>query len=182
MLPGYELPKRTRLICQLLKWSTLFLAAVFVCFYFLDDAVDKISDHFWNELSDEVQAAVVVSTGKTFAIKALATLGWFSPLLLLLGAWRIFAAFETGDVFSLRAVKAIRFMGLMIVVEIMFQIFFSSAMIGLMTFDSVEGKRIMELSITTHQGVTLLLGALFLIIGQIFTEAVQISDENRQIV
>ena len=55
-------------------------------------------------------------------------------------------------------------------------------MIGLMTFNSAEGQRILRLSIGTDQSITLLFGTLFLIIGQIFTEAVQISDENRQIV
>ena len=70
----------------------------------------------------------------------------------------------------------------MIVLDIVFQIFFSSAMIGLMTFDSIAGKRILQFSMSAHQGVRLLLGALFLIIGQIFTQSVRISDENRQIV
>ena len=182
MLPGYQLPNRTRLICRILKWSTVLIAAIFVYLYFANDTTDTLSDYFWNELSDEAQAAVVVSDGKTHAIRALATLAWFMPLTLLFGAWRMFAAFQTGDAFSLRTVKSIRFMGVVIIMETLFRILFPSAMIGLMTFNSAEGQRILRLSIGTDQSITLLFGTLFLIIGQIFTEAVQISDENRQIV
>ena len=182
MLPGYQLPNRTRLICRILKWSTVLIAAIFVYFYFATDVTDKTSDYFWNELSDEAQAAVVVSNGKTHAIRALATLGWFMPLALLFGAWRMFAAFQTGDAFSLRTVKSIRLMGVVIVIETLFRIFFPSAMIGLMTFDSPEGQRMLRLSMGIGQLITLLFGALFLLIGHIFTQAVRISDENRQIV
>ena len=182
MLPGYQLPNRTRLICRILKWSTVLIAAIFVYFYFAHDMTDKVSDHFWNELSDEAQAAVIVSNGKTHAIRALAALAWFMPLILLFGAWRMFAAFQTGDAFSLRTVKSIRLMGVVIVIETLFRILFPSAMIGLMTFDSAEGQRVLKLSMGTDQLITLLFGALFLLIGHIFTQAVHISDENRQIV
>ena len=94
----------------------------------------------------------------------------------------MFAAFQTGDAFSLRTVKSIRLMGVVIVIETLFRILFPSAMIGLMTFDSAEGQRVLKLSMGTDQLITLLFGALFLLIGHIFTQAVHISDENRQIV
>lgn len=182
MLPGYELPQRTRLICQILKWSTLFIVALLVYFYFEYGAVDKISGHFWDELSQEAQAAVVVTKSKTIAISVLATLSWFAPLALLLGVWRMLAAFQAGDVFSLRAVRSIRFMGIMVILETTYRVLLPSAMIGLMTFDSLKGHCTFTVSITSNQMIQLLVGALFLLIGYIFTQAVHMSDENRQIV
>ena len=182
MIAGYRLPSNTRRICQMLKWSTLFIAGVLAYLYAAHGGADRISSYYWNELSETEQASVIVSDGKTHAIRALATLGWFTPLIMLLGAWRIFAAFELGDVFSLHAVKSIRFMGAAILVETITRILFPTLMLALMTHDSPNGQGVLSLSIGTHHLIALLLGALFLIIGQIFTQAVRISDENRQIV
>jgi|GEM_PF-450553 len=182
MLDGYRLPQRTRTICRLLKWTTLLVALIFTYFYFAYDGADSISDYHWNELSDEAKAAVKVYAGKTRAIWALATITWFLPLLFLLAAWRVFAAFQTGDVFSLSVVKAIRFLGIVTLFETLFRVFLPSLMTLLITFDSSDGHRLLIFSISTNQLVKFLLGALFLIIGHIFTQAVRISDENRQIV
>ena len=57
-------------------------------------------------------------------------------------------------------------------------------MIGALTYDLPKGENLRTFSFVfyTSHAQMLTFGALFLIIGQIFTEAVQISDENRQIV
>lgn len=182
MLPGYQLPERTRSICRILKWSTLFIAAILIYFYISVDGADTLTDGIWETLSGETQNAIVVTKRKAWLIWMLASLRWFSGLVLLFGSWHILAAFQTGNAFSLRTVKSIRAMGIIILLEAVFRIIFPTLMIALMTFSSPKGHRLVSVSISTDYLVALLISALFLIIGQIFTQAVRISDENRQIV
>ena len=55
-------------------------------------------------------------------------------------------------------------------------------MLGLWTYDNPTGHRLFSISLDAYQGLMLLLGGLFLIIGHIYTEAVRMAEENRQYV
>lgn len=182
MLPGYELSPRLRAVCSFSKWSTIALGVMFLAILLRGDVLSVISGEAWKLLSPETQAAVQLSDGKKFQIQALAAVGYFAPFLILFGAYRMFGALQSGTVFSLPTVKALRFLGLMVLVEAVFRSVFISLMVLIMTYDASEGHRTLSISIGSHQFIALLVGIIFLIIGHVFTQAVHISDESRQIV
>ena len=68
MLPGYELPARTRLICRLLKWFTAGIALFSLFVFFQYDIISVRIDKYWNELSDAQQAAIVYTDIKKVAL------------------------------------------------------------------------------------------------------------------
>lgn len=183
MLPGYKLPPRTRLACRLLKWFTVFVGIAYIVFYFRDGMAASIIDNHWNQLTTLQKDAVVYSGGKKLLLTAIATVGWFSPILIVCGIYRVFAALQKGSAFALPVVTSLRFLGLMIIAHLMISFSVRPLMFGALTFDSKgEDTHVLSIAIGTGQAQLLLFGALFLIIGQILTQAVRISDENRQIV
>ena len=182
MLPGYELSPRLRAICSVSKWATIALGIFFIAILFRGGVLDAVSREAWKLLSPETQAAIQFSDGKRAQIQAFATIGYFAPFLILFGAYRMFSALQAGAVFSLKTVKALRFLGLMVLIEAVFRSVFISLMVLFMTYDAGEGQRTLTISIGSHQLIAILVGIVFLIIGHVFTQAVHISDESRQIV
>lgn len=182
MLPGYELAPRMRLICTASKWATVGIAILLIVILITGDVMDAITGQVWNNLSPETQAAINFSGAKKAQVRVLALAGYFAPFLILFGAFRMFRALETGAVFSARTVKALRFLGLMVLIEALFRSVFGSLMVLLLTYDAGAGQRTLSISVGSNQLIAILVGIIFLIIGHIFTKAVHISDENRQIV
>lgn len=182
MLPGYELTARMRLICTVSKWATVAIGAVLMLILFQTDVVSEITGQAWNSLGPETQAAIQFDEAKRTQVNTFALLGYIAPMLILFGAFRMFAALEAGTVFSIRTVKALRFLGLMVLVEAVFRTLFGSLLILLMTYDAADGQRTLSIGINSNQLFAILVGIIFLIIGHVFTQAVHISDENRQIV
>ena len=70
----------------------------------------------------------------------------------------------------------------MVLIEAVIRSVFISLMVLFMTYDAGEGQRTLTISIGSHQLIAILVGIVFLIIGHVFTQAVHISDESRQIV
>ena len=182
MLPGYELSPRLRLICRVSKWATLALGVLLLALLFTGGVISAITAQAWTQLAPETQAAIQFSDAKKAQVQALAYAGYLAPFLILFGAFRMFSALQTGAVFSLKTVKALRFLGLMVLLEAIFRSLFGSLMILLMTFDASSGHRTLSISIGSQQLIAILVGIIFLIIGHVFTQAVHISDESRQIV
>ena len=182
MLPGYELSPRLRMICGVSKWATVAIGVLMIGILLYGNVLTAISGQAWAMLSSETQAAIQFSDAKKLQVQALASIGFFAPFLILFGAFRIFQALQTGAVFSARTVKALRFLGLMVLIEAIFRSLFGSLMVLLITYDADAGNRTLSISIGTQQFIAILVGIIFLIIGHVFTQAVNISDENRQIV
>ena len=184
MLPGYELPSRTRLICRLLKWFTVGIAIFSLFMLFQSDAINVRIDRYWDALSEAQQAAIVYTNFKKSALTLIAIFAQTAILLPIFGAYHLFAQLQKGTAFSLRVTKAIRFMGQSLIIWTVMLLWVHPMMIGALTYDLPKGENLRTFSFVfyTRHAQMLTFGALFLIIGQIFTEAVQISDENRQIV
>ena len=182
MLPGYELSARMRLICTVSKWATVAIGALLLLILSQTDVVSEITGQAWNSLGPETQAAVQFDEAKRPQVNAFALIGYFAPMLILFGAFRMFRALEAGTVFSIRTVKALRFLGLMVLIEALFRTLFGSLLILLMTHDAEDGQRTLSIALDSNQLIAILVGIIFLVIGHVFTQAVHISDENRQII
>lgn len=182
MLPGFELSARMRMVCAVSKWATVAIGALLLLILVQTDVVSEITGQAWNSLSPQTQAAIQFDETKRAQVNAFALLGYFAPMLILFGAFRMFRALEAGTVFSIRTVKALRFLGLMVLVEALFRTLFGSLLILLMTYDAVDGQRTLSIGLNSNQLLSILVGVIFLVIGHVFTQAVHISDENRQII
>lgn len=184
MLPGYKLPSRTRLICRLLKWFTAGIAIFTLYILFQSDIINTRIDWHWNELSEAQQAAIVYTDFKKTALTLIAIFAQTAILLPIFGAYQLFAKLQKGTAFSLPVTKAIRFTGLSLIIWTVMLLSVHPLMIFILTYDLPpgEGLRTFAFVFYTSHAQLITFGALFLIIGQIFTEAVQISNENRQIV
>lgn len=182
MLPGYQLPNRTRMWCGILKWFTVLVAFVFIALFFTQSGANALTDHYWKILPPDIRSAVVYSDLKKTLLKLVGIIAWFGDVFILLGIYRTLNALQKGDPFALPVVKSIRFLGLMIIVAVIIEIATRPVTIAIMTFDGISRLPMLSISAGSDEAVMLILGTLFLILGQIFTQAVLISDENRQIV
>lgn len=182
MTPSFRLPGRTRLICQTMKWLALAATGLIIIFYFTTDAVSAILDAVWAGLQPQVREDVAYSAGKKLLLQTLATISYFSLVLILLGAARVFSVFQTGKVFGPIAVRAVRFLGLMIFLFAAIQLVMPTLMVLGLTFDSGEDRRALTIAVNSMQVVLLLIGGVILIIGQILTQATDIALENEQFV
>ena len=182
MLPGYELSARLRLVCRLSKWATLGIGVLLGLILVSSNVISEITGQAWNSLGPDTQAAIQFDDAKRMQVNAFATLGYLAPVLILFAAFRMFQALQTGAVFSARTVKALRFLGLMVLIEALFRTVFGTLLILLMTYDAEGGNRTLSIGFGSGQVISILVGIIFLIIGHVFTQAVHISDESRQIV
>jgi heme/copper-type cytochrome/quinol oxidase subunit 4 len=85
-------------------------------------------------------------------------------------------------VFGPIAVRAVRFLGLMIFLFAAIQLVMPTLMVLGLTFDNGEDRRALTIAVNSMQVVLLLIGAIILIIGQILTQATDIALENEQFV
>lgn len=184
MLPGYELPTRTRRLCKVLKWFSLAVAVFSLCVTIGYDTAGLIIDKYWDQLSDAQRAAMVYSDFKKRALTATAYFSEAAFFWPIFGAFHLFAKLEKSTALSSSVAKAIQFMGISILIYVIMTLMVHPMMFGIFTHDFPKDKGLRTLSFVfyTKDALILTFGALFLIIGHIFTQAVRISDENRQIV
>ena len=176
------LPDSTRLICRILKWLAIVIAGVIGVIFVATDASTLIVEAAWNSLQDNVREAVTYSRGKTWLLHGLASTGYFSLLLIVLGAVRVFAVFQKGAAFSVPAVRAVRFFGLMIFLFAAIRLVMPTLIVLALTLDNDDGLRSLTISIDMSEIILLIIGAAILVIGQILTQAVDIARENNQFI
>lgn len=78
--------------------------------------------------------------------------------------------------------KSIRILGFTVLLFSVLDILSRPIMLVLWTYDSPAGHGLLSLSLSTHQGMMVLMGGLFMVIGHIYVEAIRMADENRQYV
>lgn len=178
----YLLPDRTRLACRGMKWFALAVAVLIVSLSFTSDMTSKIIEAHWNSLAPDVREAVTYTPAKKWLLHGLAAISYFSLLLIVFGTARVFAAFQKGTVFSSGAVKAVRFLGLLIFVFAAIQLLIPTLIVLGLTFDNADGLRTLTLSINTSGVILLMIGTVILVIGQILTQAMKIAEENGQFI
>ncbi|KCZ90625.1 DUF2975 domain-containing protein [Hyphomonas johnsonii] len=176
------LPDRTRLICRILKWASLVVAVLIAVIFVAGDASTNIINAVWNNLQPDIREAVTYTATKKGVLHGLAGASYFSILLIIFGAARVFSVFQKGTVFSSAAVKAVRALGLMIVLFAAIQLALPTLMVLALTYDNDEGLRAISVSVGSSQVTLLMIGAVILVIGQILTQAVAIAEENEQII
>ncbi len=176
------LPDRTRLACRILKWFALVLIALIVAAYFLMDVTGNILDSVWAGLQPDIRDDVDYSAGKKLLMQSLAAISHFSLTLIVIGVARVFGVFQKGVVFSPAAVRAVRFLGLMIFVFAAIQLVMPTLMVLGLTFDNGEDRRALTISINSSVVIQLMIGAVILVIGQILTQATDIAAENEQFI
>ena len=182
MLPGYELPARTRTVCKYLKWATVLLGVIYVVFYFYGDKAGERLDLLWEGLEAEHRDVIVYSEAKKTLLYGLTTFYWFSVFLVIYAVHRVFSGFQNGAPFAMSAVKPVRQLGIMILAVTVIDLSKDTVMHLALTGDSPPGHRLIVVGANTNHAWGFLMGGLFLIIGHIFVQSVRISDENRQIV
>jgi hypothetical protein len=181
-MPLQTLPSSTRRVSAILKWFSLVAIVAGLAASVALGAPDEVISQTWNQLAPDTAEAVRYSeTKKTMLVVLAAVLsaGW---VLVLLGAARVFGAFETGDVISDRTARALRFFGMMVMAAGGLQTVAPTLLTLAMTYDNPPGLRALTISLNTQVLILVLTGLIALITGQILTQAREIADENKQFV
>ena len=100
----------------------------------------------------------------------------------LLTARRLFLRLAAGDVFRLETGTLLRRFGLALLLYAGLMPFFTTAMCWIVTMGNEPGQRLLRFGISDQNAVLALVGILVLVLGSVLAEAVQIADENRQII
>lgn len=179
---NFRLPPRTRLVCRAMQvLSVLFAMGLFAA-AFVAAPVKEITEGFWQALQPDVREAVHYSSAKKALVTAIAGLLYFNMLLVMLGAFRVFGAFATRPAFSPGPVKAVRFLGWMVMLSALISLAGPTMMIAAMTFDNPDGLRSVSLSISSLNIYLLLIGVVIMLTGQVLTEAARVAEENGQFI
>jgi hypothetical protein len=178
----YLLPNGLRYWCRVLQWSALAIAiAVIVLSAWLGAAGKYVAAQLAS-LSGPAQAAVVFTPLKTWITQGLGWMAALASLLIPLGAALVFRAFASGRVFEAPAVRAVSTFGWMIVAFALIQTLSPSLAHLALTYDNPPGLRVLTFSLSSTHVITLLVGLVILVIGQVYTRAADIADDHRQIV
>jgi hypothetical protein len=178
----YTLPSGLRTGCRILQWIALAILVVFIAGLAWYGAPGDYIATQLDEIGSPARDSVVFTPAKTWITNGLAWVPALSASLALLGAALVFRAFASGQVFEPPAVRAVSTFGWLIVAHALIQIVMPSLMVLALTYDNPPGQRTLTFSVSSTHLTTLLIGLVLLVIGQVYTRAVAIADDNRQIV
>jgi len=181
-MSDYQLPSSLRYVCIGFQILTILLVIGAVIIFFTHNVLDKTLDLYWNRVSENARAVITYSAGKKRLLQTLATLSYFSPILILVGAFRVLGALRTGTPFRRHAAQMIRFLGGTIILYALSRLFMHTISVYAMTFDNPAGHVELSIAVDTNTLSILLIGVIIFLIGQIHTHAVRIAEENRQFV
>lgn len=182
MLPAYQLPDSTRKWCAFFKWMTAILVLLMIADLVFADVLQRIIEGHYLALSDFARGEVQFSDTKNWLLRGLALISWGSAILILLAGFRLFDTLARGEPFSANVQRAIRLLGAMILLNGALGILMRTIFPVALTYDNPPGHGEVSIAISSAQVNHLIIGAIILILGHIFLQAVRISDENRQIV
>lgn len=181
-MSDYELPKTLRYTCLGFQALTVLIVIASLVFFFTHNAIDKTLDIYWERVSAEAREVVTYTESKKWILQTLATISYFAPVLILIGAFRVLGTLRTGTPFRVHAAKTIRFLGMTIIAYALSRIFMFSASVYAMTYDNPPGQKELSIAVDTNTLSILLIGTIIFIIGHVHIYAVKIADENRQFV
>lgn len=161
---------------------TVLIALLSLWIFFEQAVVDQTLDMYWNRLTERSQSIVTFNPLKKQLLTALATLSFFAPVLILLGAFRVFSALRTGDPFRPEATISVRFLGLTILAYGLSKIASHSLSVVLMTYDNPPGQKEFSIAFGPDTLITFMIGVIIVITGHVFTYATGLAEENRQFV
>ncbi len=182
MTIGYVLPKRWRQVCRVGQGLCIFVMALALWGYFYFDIPEQTIDRYWELLSPEVQAVVTYSSVKKALLVTLATISYFAPTFIVVGAFLVFGSFAAGEVLTSAASRRIRFLGITILAYALSQIFFHSLMILALTYDNPSQMKVLALAVNNQQIVSLMIGIIIILIGHIYYKASIMAEENKHFV
>ena len=178
----YMLPLRLRVTCKILTGFSLCLAIVYIIFVISTGGFGEFIDMKFEEIDEVNKKFVTPSSLKTFGLNITAFLVCSGNVLIFLAMTNVFFQMSKGHVFSLPTVTSIRMLGFAIVIDTVINFLSHPIMLALWTYDNPPGHRILSVSVNTHQGMMLLMGGLFMVIGHIYIECIRMAEENRQYV
>ena len=179
---SYKLPRTMRYTCVGFQCLVLFLALIAVWGYFEYNIIDQSLDAYMGRLSDDAREGVTYSGTKKSLLVTLATIAYFAPVLILIGAFRVFQVFRTTDPLGPEASKSVRFLGITIVIYALSRIMNYSLSVFLLTYDNPPGTKELSIAVNNQDLMILMIGAILMIIGHILTQAALIAEENRQFI
>lgn len=160
----------------------LALGAFYLLLALSENIVEAILDASYNALPEGRQQASDPNGLQIVLLTGLAVISFAKSFLIYIGMANVFRKFSTGDVFRLDVVKSIRTLGWLIILYVAISFISTPLFSYFWTMHNPPGEKLVEYSFSTTQGMMLLLGSMFVIIGAIYTQAVTISDENKQYV
>lgn len=178
----YSLPPRLSLICKVLTGLSLALALAYIAIGLYDGLISKFMDTMYQTIDAKHQAVITISSIKTSALTIISAVIVSGNLFIFLAMANVFRQMSKGYVFALPTAKSIRILGFTVLLFSVLDILSRPIMLVLWTYDSPAGHGLLSLSLSTHQGMMVLMGGLFMVIGHIYVEAIRMADENRQYV
>lgn len=121
----------------------------------------------------------------SWALAAGFALGLIPLVILLYGLWqvrRFFRLYGENDLFPAEAGHYLRNFGIAILTLVPVGIITSSAASVVFSLHRPEGQKQLAISVSSSEIFVLIVGALFVMIGRILSEAHRLAEENRQIV
>lgn len=182
MSTEYSLPRSMRYICLGFQILTVLLALFSVWAFFAYNIIDQTMDVYWNRVSEDARSVITYSPTKKLLLQALATAGFFAPVLILIGTFRVFGTLRTSDPFRKQVAHAMRFLGASITAYALSRIAVYPASVLVMTYDNPANQKELSIALDTSTLIVLMIGIAIVMIGHIFIHAVKMAEENRQFV
>ena len=182
MTSSQALSKPLRYLCIFGQCVAVLLILISIWLFFDQNVIDRSLDAYWARLSDSSREVMVYSDLKKTLLVAIATIAFFAPHLVLVGAFRVFDAFRKGSPFRQETVRSVRFLGTTILAYALSKIVSYTIIVLILTYDNPPGTKELSISFDGHTLVSLMIGLIIIVVGHILVEATKIAEENRQFI
>lgn len=180
------LPAKIQRLLRIAQWSTvlgLIVFAVAIAVYVVVAIIDGPGvDAMLVEDFLETPKELTLTMPQRLLMLAISFLGSGSGIVGLWQTGRLLADYRKGEIFTLRASARLRFIGWMVVL-LMPGTMLAEALSGtLMRLWSEPGTLEVTASIGDGEVFALVFGLLFVVVGHVMYQAIEISEENRAFV
>lgn len=156
------------IVCRVLQLLTIAAAAFVLYAVYYSFTQSFTPQYVWADvslLSQDQANLVIVSDFKTDVLKGLRTVGMVTLLFVLLGVFRIFGVVANRPVNLQKAMKVIRFLGLMVMLKAFVDALVHPAILLTMTYDNPPGQRALAVNFDPQIITWFLLGIAVFVAG-----------------
>ncbi|MBO6894729.1 MAG: hypothetical protein JJ866_22500 [Roseibium sp.] len=185
---GHARIHRIQLGARAIKWA-ISLCNLIVLLFWLEDVLSILMpthplfvDGATIDIGDTERGFAKMSLNQLLPLVALVTVSYGLLGGITLSVRSVCLRFQTADFFSSRTLDAVFYSGVWFISYATYNIAATPIATYIATLDFPEGERAIDVAIGGHEILSLILGALMLLLGWVMREAALLAEENTQII
>lgn len=168
----------TSIFCRVMQLVTLAAIAFIAYVVYSHEVSEELAWASFGLLTQDQANLVIVSENKTKILSYLTILPWLTPLLVLLGIFRVFGRFASRPFRLDKAGQVVRFLGYMVVLKAILDFAQQPLTLIAMTYDNPPGQRALAIGFHPEFITYFLLGITLIVAGNLTRGAVVLGNDG----